>query len=48
MERYLITQIYEKKDFQMEGKSVFKGVEERRNTGNHFLEIVKGKGKRKS
>ena len=31
MECYLIIQIYEKKDFQMEGISVFKAMEERKN-----------------
>ena len=31
MEYYLIIQIYEKKDFQMEGNSVFKAMEERKN-----------------
>ena len=31
MECYLIIQIYEKMDFQMEGNSVFKAMEERKN-----------------
>lgn len=46
IECYLVIQIYEKKDFQMERDSVFKVVEVRKNMV--FSRNSKGKDKRKS